>query len=157
HGEHAPRRHLAGDDGGARTGKRFIDIVARLRIILDRAQHALDRLLRAVAGIALAMFDVPERRFRSRPLPMPDRALAHGIPARLMLAVIVAAADDEARFTPDQMTTHLKANGLERRLYLADEPGRVPDIGNIAGKQRPGFAPVDAAIVGDLADRPRFT
>ena len=68
-----------------------------------------------------------------------------------MLPVIVAAADDQALLGPDD----LGADGEALRdQALGDRRGvqrAVPDIGDVAGEQRPGRAPVGAIVVLDLA------
>jgi hypothetical protein len=87
------------------------DQLAGLRIVFDRALHALDRLLRAVialvilsAGSAAARRihsgDLPHRRLLAITGPKPRLAFAHRVPARLMLPMIVAPADGERRFRP---------------------------------------------------------
>jgi len=44
--------------------------------------------------------------------PLPRRALAHRVPARLVLAVIMAAADRKVVLRPDDLSSSIKAAGL---------------------------------------------
>jgi hypothetical protein len=53
----------------------FVDSIARLRVVLDRAAHAFDRLLRAVACLRLLRLrNVPNRRLLPITRPMAGRA-----------------------------------------------------------------------------------
>src|SRR3954471_20850025 len=55
--------HLSGDDGGAGAAERFIHRLAGRGVVLDRAAHALDWLLCAVAGFGLVrLVNLPQRR-----------------------------------------------------------------------------------------------
>src|SRR5437764_1341713 len=54
-----PARDLRRDDGGAGAAERLVDRLAGRRVVLDRALHALHRLLRAVLEtFALARRDL---------------------------------------------------------------------------------------------------
>src|ERR1700722_10023965 len=60
--------HLSRDYRRARAAERLVDGLPGRRIILDRPAHALDRLLRAVAGFRFQIFvDLPQRRLRMVP------------------------------------------------------------------------------------------
>jgi hypothetical protein len=88
----------------ARAAERLIDGLPGRRIILDRPAHALDRLLRAVAGFRFQIFvDLPQRRPRMVADPTGGATLAHHVPARLVLAVVMAAADREVVFGPNDL------------------------------------------------------
>jgi hypothetical protein len=93
--------HLGRDYRRARAAEWFVDRLPRCGIILDRPPHALDRLLRRVAGLRLPrLVDLPQRRLFPVAGPMPGAAVAHGVKAWLMLSVVVAAADDQLAFWP---------------------------------------------------------
>ena len=63
-----PAGHLSRDYRRARAAERLVDGLPGRRIILDRPAHALDRLLRAVAGFRFQIFvDLPQRRLRMAP------------------------------------------------------------------------------------------
>jgi hypothetical protein len=76
--------HFGRDQGRPRTEKRVIDPQARPAVVVDRATHALDRLLGAMSPSQLALRvaerivvgDLPDRRlFAITPqwLPLPSR------------------------------------------------------------------------------------
>src|SRR6185436_1943548 len=94
--------------------------------------------------------NLPEGRLLA--VSMPGSRAANGMPARLVLPVIVAAAECKAVLRPDDLRPHFKADGLQRRLHGAGMPAGVPHIGDAAGEQRPGFAPVRPVVVGYLAE-----
>jgi hypothetical protein len=48
-----PAGHLGGDHRGARADERIVDQLTGLRVVFDRALHALDRLLRAVIALVI--------------------------------------------------------------------------------------------------------
>jgi hypothetical protein len=55
--------HLAGDDRRPRSAERLVDSLAGAGVVLDRALHALDGLLGAVAGLGLLrLVDLPDGR-----------------------------------------------------------------------------------------------
>src|SRR5580693_423981 len=93
-------RHFGGDQTRARAEKRVIDRLAGPAVVGDRAAHALDRLLSAVSPTALTLSvaerivvgDLPDRCLPPVALPVARPALAHGIPAGLVLPMIIAAA-----------------------------------------------------------------
>src|ERR1700720_4352996 len=94
----------------ARAAERLVDGLPGRRIILDRPAHALDRLLRAVAGFRFQIFvDLPQRRLRMVADPRRGATLAHHVPARLVLAVVMAAADREVVFGPNDLRAGLEA------------------------------------------------
>jgi hypothetical protein len=80
------------------------------RVVLNWAAHALDGLLCAVAGLGLqVLVDVPHRGLLMIAGPLARRALAHRVPARLVLAVIMAAADRKVVFRPDDLRSSIKS------------------------------------------------
>src|SRR3954452_11520204 len=104
--------HLGRDYRRARAAERLVDGLPGRRIILDRPAHALDRLLRAVAGFRFQIFvDLPQRRLRMVTDPRRGATLAHHVPARLVLAVVMAAADREVVFGPNDLRAGLEAAG----------------------------------------------
>src|SRR6202040_2756046 len=68
--------------------------------------------------------------------------LAHGIPTRLVLPMIMAAPDHHPRLRPDQVCPDHEPRSQQRILDLADMPRAVPNISNIAREQRPDLTPV---------------
>jgi hypothetical protein len=97
-----------------------------------------------VAAI-LAGGNAPERRLRA--VAGPVGGASDRVPARLVLPVIVPAGEREAVLAPDDLGTDLEAAGLERFLHNAGEAAGMPDIGDLAGKERPGLAPVGGVVV----------
>jgi hypothetical protein len=84
---------------------------------------------------------------------MPGAAVAHGVKAWLMLSVVVAAADDQLAFGPNDLRAHGKAANLKAGLNHPRMDAAVPDVGNIAGVQCPGLAPISAVVVGNFPRR----
>src|SRR5258707_3280367 len=60
--------------------------------------------------------DLPQRRLFPVAGPMPGAAVAHGVKAWLMLSVVVAAADDQLAFGPNDLRAHGKAANLKAGL-----------------------------------------
>src|SRR5438046_9466075 len=95
--------HFGRDQAGARAEKRIVDRLAGAAVVDDRAAHAFDRLLRAVPPALLALRvaervvvgDLPNRRLRTVALPVAGPAVAHGVPAGLVLPMLVAAAEGD--------------------------------------------------------------
>jgi hypothetical protein len=52
---------------------------------------------------------------------------------------------------PDDLGADLEPAGLQAQLHLGGVNARMPDVGDIAGKQLPSGGPVDPIVVGDLA------
>lgn len=71
-----------------------------------------------------------------------------------MHPMIIAAADDQALLRPDDLGAKIEAMADERVGDRGGMQGAVPDIGDLAGEQGPGVAPVGDPVVLDLS-RPR--
>src|SRR5690606_13430937 len=95
--------------------------------------------------------DVPDRRLGAVAAPVRGLPLANGVPRRLVLPVVMTAADREAGLAPDDLGTHIEPARLDRVGHLRCEATRVPDVGNVAGEQRVRLAPVHAVVIADLA------
>src|SRR2546430_2670071 len=80
-GEAAAAGQFGGDDRGARSDERVVDRIPGHRVVLDRALHAFDRLLGAMAvAVILARRDLPHRVLSSVALPVRPGTLAHRVP-----------------------------------------------------------------------------
>src|ERR1700716_1667701 len=101
--------------------------------------------------IVIARVNRPECRLLAVPTPICPGCPAHGIPAGLMLPMIMAAAEGKPVLGPDDLRAHLEAGGLKGLLDLARMPTSMPDIGDRSWEECPGFSPVGAIIVRDLA------
>jgi hypothetical protein len=130
----------------------IVDCLPCRGIILDRAAHALDRLLRRVARLAFAVRDLPQRGLRPIALPMPRLGSPHGIPARLVLKVVVASGNDVDGLRPDKLRSHFKPAGFERFLNCGDMQGTVPDVNDLARVQGPGLAPIRSVVIPYVAE-----
>src|SRR6201993_5539871 len=122
--------HFGRDQARARTKKRVIDQFAGPAVVDDRSAHALDRLLRGVppARLALAIAkrivvgELPYGGLRAAPLPMARLALAHRVPAGFMAPMVVAPAQCEMRFGPDDLSAQLEpASGQIATDHVAIE------------------------------------
>src|SRR3984893_9175099 len=107
--------HLGGDQTGARAEKRVVDRLAGPAVVGDRPAHAFDRLLGAVPPALLALLvakgiivgHLPNRRLPAVALPVALPALAHRVPAGLVLPMIIAAAQREVLLGPDDLSAQL--------------------------------------------------
>src|SRR5215831_1515804 len=153
--------HFGGDQARARTEKRVIDQLAGPAVVDNRPAHALDRLLRGVppALFALAIAkrivvgDLPHGGLLATPLPVASLALAHRVPAGFMTPMVVASAQCEMRLGPDDLSAQLEPAGGQIATDHVAVQRPVPDISDIAGKQRIGLPPVGAVIIEHLALR----
>ena len=117
----------------------------------DRPLHAFDGLLGAVAGLGLPrLVDVPHARLLVTAAPVSRGTIADSIPARLMLEMIMPAANCEVIFRPNYLRAQSKTCSFEGFLRFPHTHGRVPHIGNVAREQHPRFAPVGLPIVFDF-------
>lgn len=100
----------------------------------------------------LSGLDVPDGGLVATTLPMPGPPVAHDIPAGLVLPVIITATDHQTGLIPDDLTPKHKM--VRRKTFRHDVnlKARMPGIGDIAGKERPGFAPVSMTVVHYLAN-----
>src|SRR5437764_11834267 len=102
--------HLSCDYRRARAAERLVDGLPGRRIVFDRPAHALDRLLRAVAGFRFQIFvDLPQRRLRMVADPGRGAALAHHVRARPVLAVVMAASAREVVLAPTDFVAGLES------------------------------------------------
>src|SRR6267143_6049964 len=131
--------HFGRDQTGARAEKRVIDCLAGPTVVGNRAAHAFDRLLGAVPPALLALpgaervavADLPDRRLRAVALPVAGLALAHRVPTGFVLPVIVAAAQREVLFSPDDLSAQLQPAGRQIGGDDVAVQSPVPDIGDI--------------------------
>src|SRR3979490_1891103 len=105
--------------------------------------------------IVIARVNRPEGRLLAVPAPICPGRPAHGVPAGLMLPMIMAAAEGKPVLGPDDLSAHREAGSLKRLLDLARVPTRMPDTGYRAGEQSPGLPPIGAIIVRHLAELAR--
>src|SRR5690606_30940331 len=121
-------------------------------IVLDWALHALDRLLGAVTRLVLlGLGDVPDGRLLAVAGPVALGALLYGIPAGLMLPMVVAAREDQLALVPDDLAAELEAAGGKAIADHAGKQAGMPDIGDVAREQGPCFAPVRLVVVQHVA------
>src|SRR6516165_6270162 len=147
--------HFGRDQAGAQPKKRVIDQLAGPAVVDDRAAHALDRLLRAVAKALFALSiaewitigDLPDCGLRAVALPVAGLALAHGVPAAFVLPVIIATAQREMLLRPDDLRAQLEPTSCQPDGGDVAEQSRVPDISDIASKQCISLPPVGAIVV----------
>ena len=131
--------HFGRDQTRARAEKWVVDRLAGPAVIVDWAAHALDRLLRAVPpgllvllvakGVVVGKF--PDRRLLAVAAPMAGFALPHRVPTGLMLPVVIAAAQREMLFGPDDLSAKLQpASGKIGGDDIAVQSS-MPDIRDI--------------------------
>src|ERR1700687_3532936 len=107
-----------------------------------------------MASLGLLRFvDGPEARLGPPALPLAGLPFPHRVPAWLMLKVVVAAADDDVVFSPDNLRASQKAGRLKTLLHHGRMQGAMPNIADIASEKHPSFAPVRTIIIVYLADR----
>ena len=111
--------HFGCDDGGAGADKRVVDGLAGAGVVLDRALHALDGLLRAVAGFRLArLIDLPECRLRAITVPV-CMLPSNGIPTWFVLCMVVTAPDNELLLGPDDQAAPSNRSGFQSGYRFA--------------------------------------
>src|SRR6516162_3070876 len=153
--------HFGRDQARPRTEKRIVDQLTQPAVVDDRTAHALDRLLRGVSPTLLALpiakriviGDLPHGGLLAATLPVACLAFSHRVPAGFMAPMVVAPAQDEMRFGPDDLSAQLKPAGDQIAADHVAVERPVPHISDIAGKQRIGLPPVGAVIVEHLALR----
>src|SRR5215469_8313303 len=134
--------HLGGDQARARAKKRVIDRLTGLSVVGDWAAHAFDRFLGAVPPTLLALSvaewvvvrDLPDRRLRAVTIPLAGLALAHRVPAGLVLPVIIPTAQGEVLLDPDDLRAQLQRAGRQTGGDDIAVQCSVPDVGDVAGK-----------------------
>ena len=88
--------------------------MSRRAVVDDRAAHALNGLLSAMAGFGLLGFvDLPEGRLASVPGPVTLGLFFDRIPARLVLPMIVAAPDGKVVLSPYDLAPNGKPDGFD--------------------------------------------
>src|SRR5690606_12985398 len=112
----------------------FVHRVTRDSVVVSRSAHAFDRLLRSVHsfGVLVTARYRPQRRLLA--VAGPVAFLAHGVPARLVLPVIIAPPDDKALLGPDDLCPNLKALPFQTGGHSAGVQSAMPDICDIAAK-----------------------
>ncbi|CUH71723.1 hypothetical protein TL5120_01513 [Thalassovita autumnalis] len=68
-----------------------------------------------------------------------------------MLPVIISTAQNQPFFGPDDLRPDAEACDFEAFGDCGCMQGAMPDVGDVAGKQPPGFAPVGPVIIQHLA------
>src|SRR4051812_35797318 len=106
-----------------------------------------------MAGVRFRMSDLPNCRLSAIASPMAGAFLAHGVPAGLMPPVVIATADHKARLVPDDLRTNVETCCFQAVGHFAGMQSAVPNVSDVAGKERPCFAPVRPVIVHDLPCR----
>src|SRR5215471_7600509 len=150
--------HFGRNQARARAEKRVIDQLAGPAVVDDRAAHRFDRLLRAMPPTLLApraakrivVGEFPDRCLRAVAGPVAGLALAHGVPARLMLPMIIAAAQREMLLRPDDLRAQLEPATRQPGGGDIAMHRPMPDIGGISREQRIGLLPVGAIVVEHL-------
>jgi hypothetical protein len=98
-----PRTRLSSDEGRAASKKWFLDRLAGTGIVQHRTSHAFDRLLGCMLGFSVlaAGRDIPKSGLLA--VAGPITSLSYGIPAWLVLPVVVASAHYETLLGPDNL------------------------------------------------------
>ena len=98
--------------------------------------HGLDGLFRAVSTLLRAVHpeqvrDVPQGRLLAVAGPVRRLPLSHGVPAGLVLPVVMPSADRELLLAPDDLGAVLEPGGDEVGEHDVGVQGPVPDIGDV--------------------------
>src|SRR3954466_6437576 len=96
---------------------------------------------------SLRLLDRPDRRLLPAAVPVALLALAHSVPAGLVLPVIVAAADDQPGLVPNDLAANNEPGLLQPLCLLNAAQTAVPNVGDISGKVLPRLCPVGEVIV----------
>src|SRR4029077_2582171 len=101
----------------------------------------------------IATADLPHGGLLAATLPVARLALAHRVPTGFMAPMVVAPAQCEMRFGPDDLSAQLKPAGGQIIADHVTMQRPVPHISDIPGKERIGLPPVGAVIIEHLALR----
>jgi hypothetical protein len=112
---------------------------------------------RALLALSIAeriiVEDFPHCRLRAVTLPVAGFSVAHRVTAAFVLPVIIATAQREVLLNPDDLRATLQPASRQVGTHDIAVQRSVPDISDIASKQRIGLPPVGAVIVQHLAPR----
>lgn len=147
HGVAAAAGDLSGDDGGALAGEGLVYRLAGAGVVLDGSLHALHRFLGAVGGLDVLARggDVSDRDQLAAAVPV-GLALDR-VPAGLVHPVVVAAREHQPLFNPNDLGADGKAAGIQAGRDRGRMQGAEPDVGHLAGKERPDLPPIGAVLV----------
>src|ERR1700674_2645088 len=95
----------------------------------------------------LRFVDSPEARLGPTALPMACLSFPDGVPARLMLKVVVAATDYDVVFSPDNLRAYFETRFFQRMLRVTCMQTGMPLVHNVARKERPRCRPICTIIV----------
>src|SRR5690606_16810426 len=119
--------------------ERVVDRVARTAVVADRPGHALHGLLRPVDGRFFAVLqrvgNVPDGALLAVARPFGRAALAHRVPRRLVLPVVMTAAHHQLLLAPDQRGPQLELGPDQRAGDVHGVLARVPDVGDVAAEE----------------------
>src|ERR1019366_734109 len=104
-------------------------------------------LLGSAKGVQIR--NLPKRRLRSVPAPVRCSPRSDGIPAGLVLPVVITPAQREVLFGPDNLRTNLEARRFESTGNLRSVGPGVPHITDIAWEQPIGRRPIHPVVVGN--------
>jgi hypothetical protein len=100
--------------------------------------------------------DSPDCRLLAVSSPVRTRRSADRIPARLVLPMVVAPAEGEAVFRPNDLGAHAEPGSLQRQLDFTGVQAGVPDVRDGPVEKGPCLSPVGLIVVGDLAELARI-
>src|SRR5262249_49442287 len=86
--------------------------------------------------------DIPDGALLAPACPMTLAALSDSVPTWFVLPMIVATAGCKTLFAPNDRGADFEASGFQRQLTLGDIFARVPDIGDVTGKEHPRLTPI---------------
>src|SRR5437867_4048798 len=136
-------RQVGGDQRRAGTEEGIVQDIAANAVIQDRPAHQFYRLLRTVPGCGfvaraterIQIRNMPKCRLRSVAIPARGLAFTHGVPARLMLPVVVAAAQRKVLLCPNDLRADAKAGGFQSGRDLRGVNSGMPYVRHITGKE----------------------
>src|SRR5215472_4053885 len=128
-------------------------------MIKNRTPHALDRLLDTKDKLVVFLTakrihigDLPDCRLSTTTVPVCRSS--DDIPAGLMLPVVMATANSEVLFSPNNLGADLKTTAEQTFSDNGAPEGSMPNISNRAREQLPSLSPVRTGIIIWLIGNP---
>ena len=124
-----PHALLGGDQRGAGTRERLVHRLARSAGVLHRPPHAPHRLLRAVHRLRVLRpaGDLPQRRLLA--VTRPVAGATDGIPAGLVLPMVMTMAEHQPVLGPDHLRPDAEPARNQAPGHGGGVQGAVPDVG----------------------------
>lgn len=124
--------HLAGYDRRPRTAERLVNGLTGAAVVLDRALHAFDRLLRAMAGFRFGRLgDLPKSGLFSITTIVTGLTLSDSVPTWFMVRMIITTTYDKLALSPNDLGTNAKVTSYQTFCNNMRHIASMPNVGNV--------------------------